>query len=116
MICKPHFEQSGWSDDYCNCGRSVCYANKLLMYLHTHTHMYTHKQGGVPMFVRLLSSEHQNVIDQAVWALGNIAGDGAECRDFTIRCGIVQPLIALIKPDMQVKNVLSLLSITLYGY
>ena len=30
--------------------------------------------GAVPMFVKLLSCEHTNVIDQAVWALGNIAG------------------------------------------
>ncbi len=58
--------------------------------------------GGVPMFVGLLSSEHKNVVDQAVWALGNIAGDGTECRDFTIKCGIIQPLLALIKPNIQV--------------
>ena len=58
--------------------------------------------GAVPMFVKLLSSEHMNVVDQAVWALGNIAGDGSECRDFTIRCGIIQPLLALIKPTLHV--------------
>ena len=52
--------------------------------------------------MQLLSSEHMNVVDQAVWALGNIAGDGSECRDFTIRCGIIQPLIALIKPSVSV--------------
>ena len=58
--------------------------------------------GAVPMFVQLLSSSHMNVVDQAVWALGNIAGDGTDCRDFTIQCGIIQPLINLIKPEMQV--------------
>lgn len=58
--------------------------------------------GGVPMFVALLSSEHKNVVDQAVWALGNIAGDGTECRDFTVKCGIIQPLLALIKSNIQV--------------
>ena len=60
--------------------------------------------GAVPMFVGLLSSEHKNVVDQAVWALGNIAGDGTECRDYTIKCGIIQPLLALIKPNIQVSN------------
>jgi len=30
---------------------------------------------------------------QAVWALGNIAGDSAQCRDYVINCGIVAPLI-----------------------
>ena len=56
------------------------------------------------MFIKLLSSEHYNVVDQAVWALGNIAGDGSECRDFTIQCGIIQPLLALIKPDLPVRG------------
>lgn len=60
------------------------------------------RAGAVPLFVRLLSSEHQNVVDQAVWALGNIAGDGPQCRDYCIQCGIIQPLLALIKPDLQV--------------
>lgn len=54
------------------------------------------------MFIQLLSSPHMDVVDQAVWALGNIAGDGSDCRDFTIRNGIIPPLIALIKPDIQV--------------
>ena len=60
--------------------------------------------GAVPLFIRLLSSQHQNVVDQAVWALGNIAGDGSQCRDFCIQCGIIQPLLALIKPETQVNG------------
>ena len=56
------------------------------------------------MFIHLLSSTDPSVVDQAVWALGNIAGDGSECRDFTIRCGVIQPLISLIKPTLQVKG------------
>jgi len=32
------------------------------------------KAGAVAPFIRLLSSEHTNVAEQAVWALGNIAG------------------------------------------
>lgn len=30
--------------------------------------------GAVPLFLRLLESQHQNVCEQAVWALGNIIG------------------------------------------
>ena len=56
------------------------------------------------MFIQLLSSPHMNVVDQAVWALGNIAGDGSDMREFTIKNGIIPPLIALIKPDIQVSS------------
>lgn len=70
--------------------------------------------GAVPLFVRLLSSQHQNVVDQAVWALGNIAGDGSQCRDFCIQCGIIQPLLALIKPETQVNRKFVLLKCVLF--
>ena len=33
---------------------------------------------------------------QAVWALGNIAGDGAPLRDHVINNGVVKPLIRLV--------------------
>ncbi|XP_070579990.1 importin subunit alpha-1-like [Ptychodera flava] len=52
----------------------------------------------VPSFVKLLSSCQENVCEQAVWALGNIAGDGPHNRDLVIRSGIVQPLLALVTP------------------
>jgi importin subunit alpha-4/3 len=39
--------------------------------------------GAVDHFLRLLRSEHQNVCEQAVWALGNIIGDGPNCRNVT---------------------------------
>ena len=31
--------------------------------------------GAVPLFMELLSSDHINVCEQAVWALGNIIGE-----------------------------------------
>ena len=37
-----------------------------------------------------------NHLLQAVWALGNIAGDGAPLRDHVINNGVVKPLIRLV--------------------
>ena len=59
--------------------------------------------GAVPPFVKLLRSVHPNVAEQAVWALGNIAGDGADLRDYVIKAGIVNPLLELIRPDTEVR-------------
>ena len=57
-------------------------------------------------FVKLLSSQHTNVAEQAVWALGNIAGDGPDLRDHVIECGAVPPLLALVTPNTPVCGVL----------
>ncbi|XP_062566367.1 importin subunit alpha-4-like [Saccostrea cucullata] len=56
--------------------------------------------GAVPLFLRLLTSHHQNVCEQAVWALGNIIGDGPQCRDYVIKLGAVKPLLNFINPNI----------------
>ena len=55
--------------------------------------------GAVPHFIKLLRSPDSNVQEQAVWALGNIAGDGPHMRDFVINNGVIQPLIGLVNPQ-----------------
>uniref|UniRef100_A0A672FRF4 Importin subunit alpha n=1 Tax=Salarias fasciatus TaxID=181472 RepID=A0A672FRF4_SALFA len=56
----------------------------------------------VPLFLRLLQSPHQNVCEQAVWALGNIIGDGPQCRDYVIGLGVVKPLLSFISPSIPI--------------
>ncbi|BFZ00334.1 hypothetical protein BsWGS_03373 [Bradybaena similaris] len=56
--------------------------------------------GAVPYFLQLLRSPHQNVCEQAVWALGNIIGDGPQCRNYVINLGAVQHLLTFINPSI----------------
>lgn len=50
----------------------------------------------IPVFVHLLKSPNEDVREQAIWALGNIAGDSPECRDLVLRHEIMMPLLALL--------------------
>lgn len=58
--------------------------------------------GAVPLFLQLLHSPKQNVCEQAVWALGNIIGDGPHLRDYVIELGVVNPLLSFIKPEIPI--------------
>ncbi|KFD70642.1 hypothetical protein M514_11254 [Trichuris suis] len=60
------------------------------------------QSGAVPLFLQLLSSPHNNVCEQAVWALGNIIGDGPHYRDYCIQLGIIDPLLSFIKRDVPI--------------
>ena len=60
------------------------------------------ESGAVIQFIKLLSSSNSSVCEQVVWALGNIVGDGSELRDLVIKCGIVDPLLALIQPNLPI--------------
>lgn len=58
--------------------------------------------GAIPKLVALLPSTYKQVSEQAVWALGNIAGDGAATRDMVLEHNAMVMLLNLIHPDTEV--------------
>jgi hypothetical protein len=44
-----------------------------------------------------MNSTHNEVIDQAIWALGNIAGDSRKVRDIMLNEGVVDPIVTFLE-------------------
>eukprot|EP00494_Astrolonche_serrata_P030783 UN31051 len=57
--------------------------------------------GGVETFVKILASEDGDIKEQAVWALGNIAGDCADLRDRVLRADALTYLLQIFKDHQQ---------------
>src|SRR6266404_5509242 len=50
----------------------------------------------------LFRSSQANVCEQAVWALGNIIGDGPQLRDYVISLGIIPQLLHFVTTDIPI--------------
>lgn len=50
----------------------------------------------MPEFIKLLGSPNKDVQEQAVWALGNIAGDSPAYRDHLLDNGVLIPLLQIL--------------------
>ena len=48
------------------------------------------------MLLELLNSPHIEVIEQAIWCLGNIAGYSGKVRDMVIAAGAVSPIANIL--------------------
>jgi hypothetical protein len=55
------------------------------------------EHGALPIFVELLQSPNDDVREQAVWALGNIAGDSPNFRDLVLQSGGLNPVMTVLR-------------------
>eukprot|EP00490_Sorites_sp_Unknown_P000612 CAMPEP_0114661544 /NCGR_PEP_ID=MMETSP0191-20121206/22762_1 /TAXON_ID=126664 /ORGANISM="Sorites sp." /LENGTH=537 /DNA_ID=CAMNT_0001894489 /DNA_START=19 /DNA_END=1632 /DNA_ORIENTATION=- len=55
------------------------------------------EHGALPIFVQLLQSPNDDVREQAVWALGNIAGDSPNFRDLVLQSGGLHPVMTVLR-------------------
>ncbi|RDD41061.1 Importin subunit alpha-7 [Trichoplax sp. H2] len=51
--------------------------------------------GSAPFLIELLSSSNTDIQEQSVWALGNMASESTQCRDYLIELEIMEPLLNL---------------------
>ena len=49
-------------------------------------------KGALPLFISLLGSNHKNIVEQSIWALGNIAGEDAYFKNLILKEGAIKPL------------------------
>lgn len=62
------------------------------------------KAGAIPKFISLLKSTSNNVAEQSVWALGNIAGDGSLTRDEVLKHNTAETLLEILQNDQPVRS------------
>ncbi|TDH67814.1 hypothetical protein CCR75_004822 [Bremia lactucae] len=55
------------------------------------------QNGVIPTLVSLLDSSNEEVLEQSVWVLGNLAGEGAATRDLVLSAGALTPLVINLK-------------------
>lgn len=66
-------------------------------------HIITH--GAIQAFIQLLLSPNAEVKEQAVWALGNIAGDSPQFRDYVTQCHGVAGLLSVFRNDAKISMI-----------
>ncbi|CAG9578308.1 putative importin alpha [Leishmania major strain Friedlin] len=62
--------------------------------------------GAIPRFVALLGSPNADCRDQSAWAIGNLSGEGAACRDEALSHGAMVALLNVLSVKEQPIHVL----------
>ncbi len=65
---------------------------------HAHSHVLI-KHGAIPVLVQLLTSDNDVVLEQAMWVLGNLAGEGAVTRDAILSAGTLSRLVNCLESN-----------------
>jgi importin subunit alpha-1 len=65
---------------------------------HTHTVI---RCDAVQELIRLVTSNHEHVREQATWAVGNIAGNSASCRDYILVLNGMRAILTAIEMPAQ---------------
>lgn len=68
--------------------------------------MHVVQCGAIPKLIGLLSSVSADCRDQSAWGIGNLAGEGASCRDEALNNGAMPALLNLLVDPSQPLNVL----------
>ena len=50
----------------------------------------------IPLFESILDDEYPQIVEQAIWGLGNIIGDSVELREMVVRSNVIQKLISIL--------------------
>lgn len=54
-------------------------------------------KGCIPIFISLLASDHKNIVEQSIWALGNIAGEDSYYKGLILKEGALRPLAQILE-------------------
>lgn len=61
-------------------------------------------EGGIQLFIECLDSPVLSIVEQAIWAIGNLAGDNIGFRDMLIMHTALEKLVILIAQNFYHKS------------
>jgi importin subunit alpha-6/7 len=66
---------------------------------HAHT-LCVVELGAASIFIKLMSHTNNDIKEQSIWALGNIAGDSPSLRNFVLDLNVMPPLLTILEEEM----------------
>lgn len=57
------------------------------------------KFGAIPVLIKFIQGNNENLTSQCVWALGNVAGDSSKCREHLLHTNLLEVLLIQINKN-----------------